>query len=287
MGSTLTFSAGAWLWPALATGVVALVALAWGYRRAAGHPWRWRLAGLKALGCAALVLCLLEPTWVRQRARPGANLFAVLADNSQSLQVRDPGATRARGEELRELLDPARAAWPGALADTFDVRRYVLDARLQASSDFRDLTFEGRATALGHSLRAVTERLSGRPLAGILLFTDGNATDLRAGLPADLAGLPPVYPVVLGRPGAVRDLSLAQVGVTQSAFEDAPVDVQAEVVAGGFTGRPVTVSRPVKCGGTARRWASVSALSPRRPASPSTRCASPLRRARRPTRPRR
>ena len=97
MGSTLTFSAGAWLWPALATGVVALVALAWGYRRAAGHPWRWRLAVLKALGCAALVLCLLEPTWVRQRARPGANLFAVLADNSQSLQVRDPGATRARG----------------------------------------------------------------------------------------------------------------------------------------------------------------------------------------------
>ena len=102
MGSTLTFSAGAWLWPALAVGVVALAALAWGYHRAAGHPWRWGLAALKALGCAALVLCLLEPTWVRQRARPGANLFAVLADNSQSLQVRDPGATRARGEELRE-----------------------------------------------------------------------------------------------------------------------------------------------------------------------------------------
>jgi len=240
MGSTLTFSAGPWLWPALAAGAGALAALAWGYHRAAGHPWRWGLAALKALGCAALVLCLLEPTWVRQRARPGANLFAVIADNSQSLQVRDPGATRARGEELRELLDPTRAAWPGALAATFDVRRYVLDARLQASPDFRDLTFKGRASALGHGLRAVSERLSGRPLAGILLFTDGNATDLRGGLPADLARLPPVYPVVIGRPGAVRDLSLAQVGFTQSAFEDAPVDVQAEVVAGGFAGRPVT-----------------------------------------------
>ena len=44
MGSTLTFSAGAWLWPALAAGAVALAALVWGYRRAAGHSWRWRLA---------------------------------------------------------------------------------------------------------------------------------------------------------------------------------------------------------------------------------------------------
>ncbi|MCZ7638029.1 MAG: hypothetical protein M5U12_19505 [Verrucomicrobia bacterium] len=84
----------------------------------------------------------------------------------------------------------------------------------------------------------MAERFAGRPLAGVLLLTDGNATDLRetASLSPDL---PPVYPVVLGRAGAVRDLALGQVQISQTAFEDAPVSIQAEVLATDFSGEPV------------------------------------------------
>ena len=55
-------------------------------------------------------------------------------------------------------------------------------------------------------LRTLTERYQGRPLAGVLLLTDGNATDLPA-LP-DLQGLPPIYPVVIGNTDPIKDISL-------------------------------------------------------------------------------
>src|SRR5205807_10652176 len=140
--------------------------------------------------------CLLGPLWSGQRARPGANLMAIVADNSMGLQIKDRGETRSRGEVLRELLNPQRAGWQGALDENFDVRRYFFDARLQATKDFSELAFDGRASAIGYSLRTLADRYRGQPLAGILLLTDGNATDL-PGVP-DLTGLPPIYPVVMG-----------------------------------------------------------------------------------------
>lgn len=236
--ASLTFPGSNWLPPAVGALAVTLAILVWSYRAAPANPLRWVCLALKLLGVAALAFCLLEPLWTGQRARPGANLFAVVADNSRSLQMRDAGETRSRGEHLRELLDPGRANWPGQLASDFEVRRYLLDARLQNTRDFAELDFDGRATAIGSALRTLAERFKGRPLAGVLLFTDGNATDIRGALP-DLAGLPPVYPVVLGRPKAVKDIALQQVAVSQTVFEDAPAAVQAEVSTAGFGGEKV------------------------------------------------
>ena len=208
MPSSLTFSGWSWLWPALAFLGVAALVLAWSYRASAGQPLRWVCLVLKGLGLVALAACLLEPLWLGQRARPGANLFAILADNSQGLQVHDRGDPRSRGDALRDLVDPSKPGWQAALGDTFDLRRYVFDARLQSTSDFRELAFDGRSTALGSALRTMSDRFRGRPLAGILLFTDGNATDLPGGALPDLKGLPPIYPVVVGKPDAVRDIAV-------------------------------------------------------------------------------
>ena len=220
-------------------GALALLVLAWAYRATAGHPLRWLCLTLKVIGLTALALCLLEPLWLGQRARPGANLFAVLADNSQGLQIRDRGESTSRGDALRKLVDPQVSPWQSSLAATFDVRRYLFDSRLQATKDFAELNFEGRSTALASALRTLGERFQGRPLAGVLLLTDGNATDLANGALPDLRGLPPIYPVVVGRRDAVHDIAVQQVAVSQSSFEDAPVSLQADVVTAGYRGRPV------------------------------------------------
>lgn len=244
MSSSLTFSSWNWLWPVLVFGALAVLVLFWTYRASAGQPLRWVCLALKALGIAALALCLLEPLWLGQRARPGANLFAVLADNSQGLQIHDRGETTSRGDALRKLVDPQVSTWQSSLASTFDVRRYLFDTRLQATKDFTELNFEGRSTALAASLRTLGERFQGRPLAGVLLLTDGNATDLANGALPDLSGLPPIYPVVIGKRDSVHDIAVQQVAVSQSSFEDAPVTLQADVVTAGYRGRPV-VSRVV------------------------------------------
>ncbi len=86
-------------------------------------------------------------------------------------------------------------------------------------------------------MRSLGERFQGRPLAGILLLTDGNATDL-PGAP-ELAGLPPIYPVVIGSREPVKDLAVQQVRATQTDFEDAPVSVQADVSASGYAGQTI------------------------------------------------
>jgi uncharacterized membrane protein len=54
-----------------------------------------------------------------------------------------------------------------------------------------------------------------------------------------LAGLPPVYPVVIGSPEPVKDLAVQQVRATQTDFEDAPVSVQADVSASGYAGQTI------------------------------------------------
>ncbi len=243
----LTFAGTDWLWPLVGFLALALVILVWSYRAAPRGPVRVACLILKALGLAALAVCLLEPMWTGQRARPGANLFLVMADNSQGMQVRDDGASQTRGDELRALVDPSRTDWQATLTDNFDLRRYVFDRRLQPTKDFAELDFSGNATAIGGALSTAVDRFQGRPLAGILLLTDGNATDLRDPLP-DLTGLPPIYPVLMGQRAPTRDLSVQQVQVSQSAFEDAPVSIQADVGAIGYRGRPV-VARLIDRGG--------------------------------------
>jgi uncharacterized membrane protein len=227
--------------------VLAAVLLFWSYRGSPA-PRRWLCAGLKAAGLALLALCALEPHWTRERARPGANILAVVADNSGSLQVLDDGAAEPRTAQLKAILNPAAAAWQRTLGDTFDLRRYTFDQRLQSVADFSALTFDGRASGLGSALRTLVERFRDRPLAGVVLLTDGNATDLAAA-PPDWTGLPPVYPVVIGGQGPARDLSIHRISVTQTAFEDAPVTVQAEVAATGFAGTTL-LARLVDSAGT-------------------------------------
>ncbi|HEY0968612.1 MAG TPA: glutamine amidotransferase [Opitutaceae bacterium] len=240
MFAALSFSAQNWLVPALAFVVVAAALVFWSYRAPGpAGPLRGVCLALKLLGLAALALCLLEPTWTGQRARPGSNFFAVLADNSQGLQIKDQGESTTRGEALQALVDPARSDWQATLADTFELRRYYFDGRLQPTRDFRELVFDGRSSAIGGALKTLGERFQGRPLGGVLLLTDGNATDLNGMIP-DVTGLPPIYPVVIGRRGPARDLAVQQVQVSQSSFEDAPVTIQADVAAAGFTREPVT-----------------------------------------------
>ena len=238
-----------WLVPGAIILASVLLLLAWSYRRTpGGGGFRALCLFLKLLGVLALAACLLEPLWIRERARPGANYFAVLADNSQGMKIKDRGAVRTRGENLMAALAADKPAWQPALEENFQVRRYLFDARLQSTRDFSELAFDGRVTSMATALRTLADRYQGQPLAGVLLFTDGNATDLGDGLP-DLAGVPPVYPVVMGTDDPVRDVALQRVTVSQTAFEDAPVTLQAEVTASGYSGEPL-VAQLVKLGHT-------------------------------------
>src|SRR5688500_8811622 len=100
----LIWGAAGWLPVAAAAAGVLLVLLVIGYWRAPASPGvRWIAASLKALAVVILALCLLEPLLGGTRARPGANQFVVLADNSQSMSLKDRGSEQTRGEQLKSI----------------------------------------------------------------------------------------------------------------------------------------------------------------------------------------
>jgi uncharacterized membrane protein len=236
----IVFAARGWIVPVLALLIGLAAALVWaGHRSAVERRIRIGCGLLKLAGVLTLALCLLEPLQVGRRARPGANIFALMVDQSQSLRVKDSGQKESRGEMLRRQLTNDTAGWQAALEENFQVRRYTFDAHLQDVRDFGGLEFDGAATALEHALSGAAERWRGQPVAGILLFTDGNATDASAD-PAALKDCPPVYPVLIGNESGLKDIALDKVTVSQTAFEDAPVTVQAEVTARGFASSEVS-----------------------------------------------
>ncbi|MBT4903371.1 MAG: hypothetical protein HON54_15865, partial [Verrucomicrobia bacterium] len=231
-------------WLPVALGVAAFVTLVslWGYGRAR-LPMHLKLTGivLKTLGIALLCFCLIEPQWVREKATPKANIIAILADNSQSMFIRDAGSSTSRAEESAKVLKPEPGDWQEALDENFQIRRYTFDTRRHWTDDFASLDFKGRASSLIGVTRKLGEDFGGQPLAGILLFTDGIDTDFKS-LPDGLGPLPPVYPVVMGNKSDIKDISITSVQVPpSSAFEDAPVTIRCTVAATGFPADQIEV----------------------------------------------
>ena len=70
------------------------------------------------------------------------------------------------------------SSWLTRLSQDFDVRRYVFDTNVRPAKTFAELTLDGESSAINGTLIALADRYRGQPVAGILLLTDGNGTDL-------------------------------------------------------------------------------------------------------------
>ncbi len=247
---TLTLGNPTWLLPATLALLAFALLLAWTYARLPHIPVTTRLACfiLKFLGTAALIFFLLDPRLERQIAKPGANHVAILVDRSASLEIPDPTTGRPRSEEIRDLLAPD-APWLTNLAATHTVHRHVFDSRVRAVPDFTTLTFDGHLTSLHQALADLADRTTNLPLSGLILLTDGNATDPTtlaqpqtiSHSPFQISNSPPIYPVLLGPDTAPPDLRIVHTTATESAFEDTPVTIEVEIEATGFQTRDVKV----------------------------------------------
>ena len=262
--SEITFGDLGWLplTAMLAALTVAAIFIAYRNIRHAGSS-RFIAASLKGLGLLVLAVCLVEPLWSGMRARPGANLFFIMADNSRSMQIRDVAgsttgtvlskltgvnAKKSRADVVRDSLktpedSEKKTVWPNRLAQDFDLRMFSFDSGMQQFDDIADLSFNGDSSALKRHLDSIAETYDERPIGGVLLFTDGNATDIDVA-ELDTSKWPRIYPVIVGSDEVDRDIAIDNVGVSQTNFEDAPVTVQADVSSSGFLGQ-VLVARVV------------------------------------------
>ena len=223
----VTLGARHWLGGAVLLSVAAILVVIWSYHRAHTRSLvRGAAAVLKGIGIVALAVCLVEPLFTGTRPRPGSNLFLVVADNSRSLQLSDSGNRQSRGQAMQTQL-AEESAWLTRLSQDFDVRRYLFDTNVQPVKTFSELTLDGESSAIHGTLAALADRFRGQPVAGILLLTDGNGTDLTDVASRTKSPLPPIYPVAIGADEGLLDLSVSQVAVSQTNFEAAPVTITA------------------------------------------------------------
>lgn len=231
-----------WIPTAVAAGAIIALLTLWSYRRSSMSPGTIALAILlKAAGVALLAICLIEPLFSGVRPRPGANLFVVLTDNSQSMTVQSGSAVR--GDALRSLLDEL-SSWRTRLKQDFDVRDYMFDGQLKHIDTPEEIVFDGSSSALNTALNTIETRFRERPVAGVLLLTDGNATDL---IEADEYRFP-IYPVVDTDSAEIKDVRVRQMAVAQTNFEASPVTVTAQVASQGYRGEEM-IARIVSASG--------------------------------------
>ncbi len=210
----------------------------WSYGRSTppvGGPRRGLLAGLRFGALFLVLLLLFDPVWQRVTRSGEGAVLAVLVDDSESLTLGTGGPTPA--ERVRAALDglPEDAA---LRFYRFSSEAAPAGPRLPGDS----LGFGGERTDLAAALARVEADFAGRNLRGVVLVSDGRATDGRN--PAYLAErFPvPIWTSVAGDSVSGRDVRLARAVTNDLAYAGSPLPIQAGVRATGFAGQGATVT---------------------------------------------
>lgn len=245
-----------WAWVFLIAACIALAA--WSYSRLLG-PLRSRstLGAIRSLTLVAVLVLIAGPQLIRNNERVERDWIVVMLDRSASMRVADDGADRATRES--RLAKAISSAWPsfnelskernllfvGFDAGVFDLRVIAGSEQGGGGIDLGDPA--GRRTAIGRALDQVLRRVAARPVAGIVLITDGRSSDApsRSTLRQIDARQIPIYCVPLGSETPLTDFSIARVDAPSSAFlnDIVPINVEVERRGGADVARVELVDR--------------------------------------------
>ena len=225
-------------WWLVSGAVVATMAVAYGAYAWTAVPLsagqRAVLTALRVAALLLLVLFLLRP--VTSEPGPARDaIVSVLLDNSRSMRISD-GTSRRIDRAVALVRDELLPA----LSERFEVAVYSLDGQVSLPGV---LTVEPSAprTDLATMLQTLAERDDGRPVAGIVVVSDGGDTS-GGGLAAVVdGGLPPVFTVSVGSADPRADLEVTNLTAGDVSVAASVVELTAEVVRRGDEKRPITV----------------------------------------------
>lgn len=238
----------AWAWALVVLGAAVVGVL--GYRRMEGTFWaRAVLGGARAAVLVALAVLICGPRLVRANETEEKDWVLVLVDRSGSMNVADvaggpDGRQGTREAELRGALASARGVFEELSAERvvvwlgFDGGAYDLTlAEGSAVPALGEPT--GRRTDLNRALEQALKRAAARPLAGVVVLSDGRslAEPSRALVRRLEAERVPVFTVALGSAAGLPDVGVRRVESPRTAFVKDSVPVQAEIVRTGPAAR--------------------------------------------------
>ena len=202
------------------------------------------LVGLRLAALAVLLFCLFRPALVLKAAVPQQNFLGVLVDDSRSMSIADLNG-QTRGTFIQQQLTGPNAALLAALSQRFVVRFFSFSSSSDRVASAADLKFSGTATRLGQALDRARDELSGLPLAGLVMVSDGADTS-DAAIDETLASLKarsiPVFTVGVGQERFAHDVQVTRVETPRSVLKGTALVVDVVLSQTGYGGQTVPLS---------------------------------------------
>lgn len=265
---------------ALAVATVVLATLLWRLyrreRRELSPRKRALLVGLRLLVLLAVTIMLVEPVLISTRRETVRAHLPVIIDDSESMRFADPYTDETKAaevatalklrsengrspmERLREsprldLIKTALRPNVESLGRGRDLFFYDLGpsasrsktARPSDRKSFENFKPSRGVSPLGDALRDALATHRGRPVAGVVLITDGRSNagedPLRAAEAAIRQGIP-IYPVAAAGDEGPRNVRLAEVEASPVVFARDPMTLGVVVEARGLKDAEGTIT---------------------------------------------
>lgn len=173
------------------------------------------------------------------------------ADRAVDAETRKALNQITRMKLAHSVLESARDSFATPVAAKFDLRFYSAGEELKPISvDPNSFgmpeppSVGEKKSALGAAMTEVIEQAAGRPVAAIVLLTDGQNTGsvtlAQAALAASQVGAP-VFPVPVGAAARLRDVAIVDVFTSGLVSAGDTASVSVTIESQGFDGKPVKV----------------------------------------------
>lgn len=190
------------------------------------------LIGLRFLALVLLLLGLAEPVRL-EPAPPDDAIVPILLDRSRSMALADAdGSSRldAAVALVRDRLTPV-------LADRVQIEVWGF-GDTATRTDLESVRPEAGRSDLTGALNAVRAHYADRPVAGLVVVSDGGDT---GGGAVDTSPTVPVHVVGVGAPTLTRDRELLDVTLGQAAVRESVVELGVTAVSRGFGTDPFEI----------------------------------------------
>ena len=240
-----TFGSAWPAWQIVTIGLLVAAPVIWMYTRARGRSGlldRVLLSGLRLAIFAVVLFCLLEPQLLVKRVLPQQSYVAVLLDDSRSMRIADD-EKRPRTQFIAESFDP-NSPLARSLAERFKLRYFRFSSDVERINGTGELAYSGTKTRLGDALDQVRQEMSGVPMAGVVVVSDGadNAPNPFGPqlLPMKASGVP-VYTVGVGRERFEKDIQVSRVETPAKVLKGSSLVVDVVVKQHGYSGQKDTL----------------------------------------------
>src|SRR4051812_30350515 len=205
---------------------------------------RVALVCLRLAALAVLLFCLFRPALILKAAVPQQNFLGVLVDDSRSMSIADLNG-QTRSTFIQQQFTGAQARLLEALSQRFVVRFFSFASSADRVASAGDLKFGGTATRLGTALDRARDELSGLPLAGLVMVTDGADTS-DAAIDETLASLKarsiPVFTLGVGEEHFAHDVQVTRVETPRSVLKGTALVVDVVLSQTGYAGQTIPLS---------------------------------------------